>query len=307
MQVKEQPSLLILDVTRRCRGAAGAPLEKDKAGALRFGSRRQRGPGRIRDKGTVPGHHSPRPQGRRSQSPRTQPARRRRRIAAAAAGAGVTAHEIEPAQWPEAVEGERTIAREKAPAQRPEAGELSLRIPYWAPRILPATPPATPRAAPPGHRTLPPRGPESSLPGPPPELLTRPGGPCNFHRRRHRPLRPRPSNDRCLPTDPQLPPPGCRTRNHFLPEPPRSALPPPTAAAMRWVGSADSCSEQFPSLDAPPGLLWSERLRPLLTIPTTAALSRARAPSAAPPAERTALSIPSPGMLGLEVQGLLTS
>lgn len=103
MQDKEQPSLLILDVTRRCRGAAGAPLEKDKAGALRLGSRRQRGPDRIRDKGTVPGHHSPRPQGRRSQPSGPQPARRCRRIAAAAAGARVTAHGMEPAQWLEAV------------------------------------------------------------------------------------------------------------------------------------------------------------------------------------------------------------
>lgn len=131
----------------------------------------------------------------------------------------------------------------------------------------------------------------ASLPGPPPELLTQPGGPRNRHRhrRRHRPQSPRPSKDRCLPIDPQLPLPGCRTRNHFLPEPPRSTLSPPTTAATRWVGSPDFCSQRFPSLDALPGLLWSERLRPLLTVPTTAALSRARALSAAPPAGKKGL------------------
>lgn len=126
---------------------------------------------------------------------------------------------------------------------------------------------------------------------PPSGPLTRPGGSGSRHRRRHRPLGPRPSNGRNLPQQ--------RNRNYISRAAGpgntsfRNRLAPPwsrlLSAAPHWAGSPDPCSQLFPSQAAGPRQLRLKSLRPLPAVPTTAALSRARAPCSAPPAGKEGL------------------
>lgn len=254
-------------------------------------------PGSLQGQGHGPWTPPPGPHDRSFEPPRPQPARRRGRIRATAAGARVAAPEKAPAQWPEAVGGERSPGSPRPegaphspphppPQDRPSRATdtPSLRAGASAPR-----PP--PGAAHPAGKFVPPP------PGRPPPPPARPPAP------RASPLtRPPPPTAEV----PQLPPWGHGTRNHFLPEPPRPApaLAPPTVRGLALARSpTDPCFQLLRSNAAPPGLLRPQRLRPLLAIPTSAALSRTHAPSAATPPGKKQCTRRSrscdPGILGV--------